>query len=113
MAEAGESWEERQSPQSPGQQPRPKGQHPDPHLPAAVVDEPQVDADFGFNLYQALHHGGTGSGWPGPWHGVPAGTAVGSGDGCSPAGAADASRAGAAGPRVRAILGSHISTGLS
>lgn len=60
--EAGESREERQSPQSPGQQPRPQGQHPDPHLPAAVVDEPQVDADFGFNLYQALHHGGRGSG---------------------------------------------------
>lgn len=58
---AGESGQERQSPQRPGQQPRPQGQHPDPHLTAAVVDEPQVHADFGFDFDQALHHGGRGA----------------------------------------------------
>lgn len=61
VAKAGDSRDQWQNPQGPGQQPWPQGQHPDPHLPAAVVDEPQVDADPGFNLYEALHHGS-------PWH---------------------------------------------
>lgn len=64
---AGERRQKWRSPPSPGQQPRPQGQQADPHLPAAVVDQPQVDADFGLNLYQALHHGGPGSGTKTRW----------------------------------------------
>lgn len=58
MAEIGERWKERQGPQSLAKDAGSEAQHTHLHVPVAVVDHPEMNVNLGFDLDQALHHGG-------------------------------------------------------